>query len=113
MLIKFRGENTGSIQMFGQHAQELLRLMGTSGSEKGALMAEDVPGALAKLEAAIEARKAQDAAVTEAAEANAEEAKAEGHDAEPPGPALSTRAVPLIELLKQAVATDSYVMWGP
>ena len=113
MLITFRGENTGSIQMFGAHAHELLRLMGTSGRDQGALMAEDVPDALARLEAAIEGRREQDAAARDAAEADAEEARAEGRDAEPPGPSLSVRAVPLIELLKQAVATNSYVMWGP
>lgn len=113
MLITFRGEHTGSIQMFGAHAHELLSLMGTSGRDQGALMAEDVPDALARLEAAIDARREQDAAARDVAEAGAEEAKAEGRDAEEPGPALSTRAVPLVELLKQAVATNSYVMWGP
>ncbi|TCO80704.1 uncharacterized protein DUF1840 [Plasticicumulans lactativorans] len=113
MLIRFQGEHTGSIMMFGGAATELLKLMGTSGHEKGALLAEDVPAALESLERALAAMQESEAAAARAAEAAAEEAKAEGRDVPERATALGVRAAPLVALLREIVATRSYLMWGP
>jgi hypothetical protein len=77
-----------------------LELMGHSGTVPSAIKAEDVPGALARLEAAIEQRRAADAAVTESK-----------RDDSPRKVTLSQRAVPLLELLRAAKANSADVMW--
>ena len=103
-MIRFRGEHTGSIMMYDEPALQLLRMMGTSGSRKGALMAEDVPAALARLEAALATEPPQPSAET--ASEQDEEVKEE------PSVNLAQRAAPLIQLLQEAMATQSYVTWG-
>lgn len=103
-MIKFRGEHTGSIMMFDTPALKLLRIMGTSGSRKGALMAEDVPAALAALEAAIDSGRLY--------APSDEEQPVERDDDPDDRVSLVQRAIPLRDLLRHAVATESYLMWG-
>lgn len=102
-MIRFRGEHTGSIMMYDEPALQLLRMMGTSASRKGALMSEDVPAALARLKAALAIEPPP--SVETDSDQN-EEAKEE------PSVNLAQRAAPLIQLLQEAVATQSYVTWG-
>ncbi|PWV65985.1 DUF1840 domain-containing protein [Plasticicumulans acidivorans] len=113
MLIRFHGENTGSIMMFESAAHELLKLMDTSGAPKGALMAEDVPHALSCLEQALEALRDSEADAVRVNEAQAEQAAEEGREVAEVGPGLLVRAAPLLELLREAVKTRSYFMWEP
>lgn len=97
MLVKFQGEETGSITMFGPVAEQLLKMMGMSGNLEGAMTAEEVPGALARLEAGVAEIKAQ---------------SEQDYD-DDDEVSLAVRAVPLIDLLKQAIANNGYVMWQP
>ncbi|MFY9974144.1 MAG: DUF1840 domain-containing protein, partial [Chromatiaceae bacterium] len=53
MLVTFKTEAYANITMFGEVAVTLLKLMGHSGTIPGALLAEDVPTALARLKAAV------------------------------------------------------------
>jgi hypothetical protein len=101
MLVTFRTKRYANITMFGDVAKQLLELMGHSGAVPSAIKADDVPAALARLEAAIEQRRAADGALQS------------GHDAHdsPRKVALSQRAGPLLELLRAAVANKSDVMW--
>jgi hypothetical protein len=89
--------------MFGDIAAELLKLMGHSGTVPSALRAEDVPAALDRLKAGIEADKAESAT-----DASAEEADRESEEE---AVSLALRAVPLIELLKKASKAKCNVMW--
>jgi hypothetical protein len=73
-------------------------MMGHSGTVPGALLAEDVPKALQRLEAAIEAEK------------QLPEPEAQDEDDEPTV-SLPQRALPLIELLRSAVKAECNVMW--
>jgi hypothetical protein len=98
MLVTFRTKRYANITMFGDVAKQLLELMGHSGTVPSAVKAEDVPAALARLESAIEQRRAVDGA-------------AEGHDDSPRKVTLSQRAVPLLELLRAAKANEADVMW--
>jgi len=86
--------------MFGDVAVRLLELMGQSGKIPGALLVEDVPSALERLEAAVEADK----------QSPAPEEPANPEDDEP-GVSLSLRAWPLAELLKTAAKAKCNVMW--
>jgi hypothetical protein len=85
--------------MFGDVAVRLLKLMGHGGTVPGALLAEDVPAALERLQAAIE--KEKQLPDEQAPEAGDEE----------PAVSLPHRALPLIELLKAAAKANCNVMW--
>jgi hypothetical protein len=74
--------------------------MGHSGTVPGAILAEDVPEALARLKSAIEVEKA----------ASAPENAKEEEDGERTV-SLYHRAMPLIELLSAAAKAKSNVMW--
>ena len=52
MLITFETKTYASITLFGDVAVTLIKLMGHSGAVPGVLLAENVPGALAHLQAA-------------------------------------------------------------
>jgi len=103
MLVTFNTKGYARITMFGDIAKQLLSLMGHSGTVPSAIKADDVPAALARLEAAINERKASDAA----------EAMADHRDdhESPRKVTLSQRAVPLLELLRAAVANKADVIW--
>jgi DNA-binding NtrC family response regulator len=102
MLVTFRTKSYANITMFGDVAKQLLELMEQSGAIPSAIKAEDVSAALARLESAIEQRRS-----TEATDAPEEDRD----DDTPRKIALSERAVPLLELLRAAVASNADVMW--
>ncbi len=102
MLVTFHTKAYADITMFGDVAVRLIKMMGLSGTVPSALMAEDVPRALATLKAAVARADAQETA------AQGREKKDE--EMEPP---VSTthRALPLIDLLQAAAADKRDVMW--
>jgi hypothetical protein len=99
MLVTFSSPAYADITMFGDVALRLLKLMGHSGTVPGALLAEDVPAALARLQAAI------------AAEKRLPEVKTADTEDDEPAVSLPHRALPLIELLKAAAKAECDVMW--
>ncbi|HEY8537985.1 MAG TPA: DUF1840 domain-containing protein [Steroidobacteraceae bacterium] len=112
MLVTFRSEATESITMFGDVAQTLLKMMGATGRVPGALVADDVPAALARLEQEVQALKAVPASPAPQTDRDeeTEEEDEKDKDKERAVP-LATRAVPLIDLLRRAVAAKAGVMW--
>jgi hypothetical protein len=102
MLVTFETEAHANITMFGDVAVALIKLMGHSGSVPGALLAADVPAALARLRGAVEEQR--DAPL------DPERPQARGEDAEP-RVSLAHRALPLIGLLEAAAARGKNVMW--
>ena len=109
MLITFRSNASADITMFGHVAEALLRMMGQSGVVPGALMAPDVPPALARLKATIEREGAKP--TPEAPGAPPQPAQ---HDEEAPPPvSLRQRAYPLIGLLEAAAREEEDVTWAP
>lgn len=103
MLVTFRTSAYANITMFGDVALRLLKLMGHSGTVPSAILADDVPQALARLKAAIAADKA--------ASGESPPKGAESDDSEEPAVSLAHRAFPLIELLEAAAKRKSDVMW--
>ena len=103
MLVTFRTRRYANITMFGDVAKQLLELMGHSGTIPSAINAEDVPAAIARLEAALEQRRAAEAA-------DVPEGDRRDDDA-PRKVTLAQRAVPLLELLRAAAANKANVMW--
>ena len=101
MLIKFESQHSGTFSMFDRIAEPLLRMMGMSGNLQGGLREQDIPQALAKLEAALAPHK--EATDTE-----------EGDDDGDQSVGIATHAVPLLNMLRREVEEGSgYVMWRP
>jgi hypothetical protein len=75
----------------------MLTMMGHSTTVPGAILAADVPAALSRLTAAIDAEKASP--------------PVEDMDADEPVVSTAHRALPLIDLLAAAAKAESYVMW--
>jgi len=94
MLVTFTTKAYADITMFGDVAVALLKMAGHSGTVPSAIRAEDVPAALERLTAAINAGKgaqptgSKDAAVS-----------------------MAHRALPLINLLTAAAKEKRDVMW--
>jgi hypothetical protein len=99
MLVTFKTKRYSNITMFGDVAVRLLQLMGHSGTVPGAVTAEDVPAALAKLRAGL-AEHGQEV-VGQTRDADRDEPRID----------LAHRAVPLIELLESAIRNEADVMW--
>ena len=108
MIVTFRSDAYADIMMFGDIAIQLLKLMGHSGTVPGALLAEDVPEALASLKKAIADDKARIAATAKPEPLDEDEK--DDKDREPPVQ-LAHRALPLIELLAASAAAKRGVMW--
>ena len=97
MLVTFTTDAYADITMFGDVALALLKMMGHSGTVPSAILAADVPAALSRLTAGIEAAKAVPSVDDE--------------DEDEPQVSLSNRALPLINLLTSAAQAGSDVMW--
>eukprot|EP01012_Entosiphon_sulcatum_P051263 TRINITY_DN70405_c0_g1_i1.p1 TRINITY_DN70405_c0_g1~~TRINITY_DN70405_c0_g1_i1.p1 ORF type:complete len:103 (-),score=8.95 TRINITY_DN70405_c0_g1_i1:27-290(-) len=86
--------------MFGNIAEELLILMGHSGTIPGALLAKEVPEALARLEQGITQSKQKEPKNT-----------LEEEDFQDNPVSLAHRAFPLVNMLKAASQNQCNVMW--
>ncbi|WP_133129477.1 DUF1840 domain-containing protein [Legionella yabuuchiae] len=101
MLVTFSCDAHENITMFGDVAVKLIKMMGHSGEVPGAILAEDVQGALNRLKQSIEVHKE-------------DEPKNSGYQdeySEEEPISLSKRAWPLIELLEDAANAKCNVMW--
>lgn len=99
MLVTF-DSNVGGFTMFGDAALTLLKMMGHSGTVPSAILAEDIPGALARLQAGLKAEAPPPAP-----------AKAPEDEKREPPVSLQQRAYPLIDLLTRAAARGCAVTW--
>jgi hypothetical protein len=101
MLVRFESD-VGGITMFGDDAVKLLKMMGHSGTVPSAILAEDVPQALARLKAAVEGA---------GGEAGQREPGPSTEDERETSVPLRRRAHPLIELLSRAAGLGCDVTW--
>ena len=106
MLVTFRSKAAGSITMFGDHATQLLQLMGASGRVPGAMIAPDVPEALRKLQEGLAALETPARAAL-----NEDSAVDEEDEKKQPPVALAVRAAPLLDLLQRATTVRADVVW--
>ncbi len=104
MLIRFTSDVAGHFIMLGDNALPLLRLMGMSGREEGAVSGEDLRQALLTLQAGLQR-------AAELASRPAQDNEDEDEDVVPVS--LQRRALPLLEMLQRAARDDGYVMWQP
>jgi hypothetical protein len=104
MLVAFKSDAYADIIMFGEVAQQLLKMMGHSGTVPSAIQAEDVPAALERLKQSLEAEKT--AGTAEFDGDTAVRGRDKDHQV-----SLGDRALPLIELLTAASRKHRDVMW--
>lgn len=100
MLVTFTTDAYANITMFGDDALAMLKMMGHSATVPSAILAADVPEALRRLNAALEAQKETSPRVEDNDE-----------DAQEPVVSMANRALPLIELLTAAAKANRNVMW--
>ena len=97
MLVTFTTDAYADITMFGDVALKMLKMMGHSATVPGAIRAEDVPLALSRLKAAVDAEKSSPPSADKKSD-------------EPPV-SLANRALPLINLLAAAAKEKTFVTW--
>jgi hypothetical protein len=88
--------------MFESVGLQLIKLMGHSGAVPGAVAAEDLPGALQRLEQSL---ADPDRRLTE----NDDDAKRDEDRA--PRVSMANRALPLLDMLKAAIKEGDYIIW--
>ena len=103
MLVTFSCDVYSDTTYFGDVAQTLLKMMGQSGNVPGAILAEDLPKALQRLQDALEK-------VKETTPDTPDDDNDQDRWQEKPV-SLAHRALPLIELLTAASQAKSNVMW--
>ena len=100
MLVTFVCEAYEDITMFGNVASDLIKRMGHSGSVPGAILAKDVPEALARLKQSLgnEGTTAPSTTVS-------------NDDDEEENISMEQRAFPLLQLLQAAAHKQCNVLW--
>lgn len=111
-MFKFTSRTSAPIVYFDADAKRLLGAIGKDASAQGIITKEQIPAALAALEAAIAAE--HEAAVPQSLAYQEPAPAKEGDGDEPPVPAVSLRqrAQPLLQLLRESQAAGDDVVWG-
>ena len=108
-LVVFRSKAAGEIFMFAETARRIFEIVGKDPAPRGVITSDQVPDALARLTAAVEAEKE----AVRAAQREADEAERRGDEAAGQRAiSLGQRAFPLIEMLRLAQKKKVDVTWG-
>ena len=107
MLYRFKSQATAELVMLEPNARQLLEIIGKTPGAQGIITRDQIPAALAALEAAVGREHEQHRHNGDAfAAVNHEEPAEREHVA------LHQRAAPLIDMLKRSVAEGKDVVWG-
>lgn len=110
MLYKFKSKTTGDVIMLQPNGRRMLEIIGKDirdgAGDKGIILPEHMPAAIAALEAAIAAEEAQ----RQAAQANA--LARNENPAQPEAISLRQRALPLIDMLRRCEKARVEIVWG-
>jgi len=105
MLITFKSAASGDVMMFEESGKALLSLLGKDPeADRGIVTVEQLPGAIAAVQAAVQADKSM---LRKPPDAD-EDADREPDD----GVQLAQRALPLLELLERSLQDKVPVTWG-
>ena len=110
MLYKFKSRATADLTMLEANGRQVLQIIGKDASPRGIITTDQIPQAIAALQAAVAAEdeRAQ-AAKTQDLDQDPEDA--DGQDVKA-GVGLKQRAVPFIEMLRRSAAEQADVVWG-
>ena len=96
MLYRFKSKNMGDIIMLEPNGRQVLEIIGKDASPKGIILPEEMPAAIAALEAAIALEESGD----------------EEKGAIPEGVGLHQRALPFLDMLRMNQKASQEVVWG-
>ena len=106
MLYKFKSRATADVIMLEPNGRQIVQIMGKTPGQGGIVTPDQIPGAMAAIEAAITAE--------ERAQAQAQKEAQDGEDgSESPTEAVSLRqrAAPLLDMLRRSAAEGREVTW--
>lgn len=106
MLYKFKSRATSDLIMLEANGRQVLQIIGKSPDATGIILPEQMPAALAALEAAVAADEASRSAPKPEADESDDE-RAAG-----PGVSLRQRVAPFADMLRQAGAEKREITWG-
>jgi hypothetical protein len=111
-MYKFKSRVTGDLIMLEPNGRQILAIIGKTDTQtlaKGIVLPQDMPAAIAALQAAIVAdENARAAAIAQAKEKGAKEESAPKLE----GISLKQRALPFIEMLTRCHKADMEIVWG-
>lgn len=104
MLYRFKSKDMGDVIMLEPTGRQILEIIGKDPSPQGIILPEQMPAAIAALQAAIALEESGDVVGT---------GDAEGEEVEPgKGVGLHQRALPFIALLRANLKSGQQVVWG-
>ena len=114
MIITFKSAASGDVIMHGDQAEKLLTVIGKDPkSAQGIVTVEQIPDAIARLDAAIAEDKARQAEINAKADPDQEEKdREEGRVGMAAPVSLSARAWPLRDMLQWSLKEGVPVVWG-
>ena len=102
MLYKFKSKAAGDLIMLEPNGRRVLQVIGKDPGPTGIILPEQMPAAIAALDAAIAQEEA--------------DAKAAAEDGQAPakgeGVSLRQRAVPFVDMLRRAEKAKAEIVWG-
>jgi hypothetical protein len=104
MIYKFKSQAAADVIMLRINAEQMLTIIGKEPSGQGIITVEQIPAAIAALEAAVAAHEALQSTGNAAATAQ--------NDVVGDGVMLRQRATPFIELLRSSAQASKDVVWG-
>jgi hypothetical protein len=110
MLYKFKSKTTGDVIMLQPNGRRVLEIIGkdtqAGSDDKGIILPEQMPAAIAALEAAIAQEDAEQKAIpADALARNETPPRAESVS-------LRQRALPFIEMLRRCQKAGTEIVWG-
>ena len=110
MLYKFKSRAAPDLIMLEPNGRRVLELIGKAPGSKGIIEPDQMPQAIAALEAAIAAEAAERAAQGAQHGTSGDEADADKARGEPI--TLRQRAIPFINMLQRCQLADEEIVWG-
>lgn len=109
MIVTFKSAASADVIYFGDVAKRMMEVMGKDVTEKGIVTVEQMPMAIASLQAAIAADKAQHQRQVQSEEPEMETAE---DGSKRPHVSLTQRALPLLAMLQESLVEKKPVVWG-
>lgn len=106
MLYRFKSKAAGDVVMLEPNGRQVLEILGKDPTRPGIILPEQLPGAIAALQAAVQAAEAVVASQKRDAQESGED------EPEPERISLRTRVAPFIDLLQHSIRENTEVVWG-
>jgi len=104
MIYKFKSQAAADVIMLQMNGEQMLKIVGKTPSPQGIITVEQIPAAIAALEAAVVSH--------DAAQSRREAGLQPEDEIEGDGIMLHQRAAPFIDLLRCSAVAGKDVVWG-